>query len=102
MNTENIMTILQKLKERFPKLREREPLKNHCTFRVGGPADFFYELMKTEELPEIVTLAEKNGLPYRIIGRGTNTLFTDKGFRGLIIKNITNKGNSGNIYQTFL
>ena len=81
----------EKLKERFPKIRENEPLKNHCTFRVGGPADFFYELTNIEELPTLVIFAEENGLTYRIIGRGTNVLFTDKGFRGLIIKNLTNQ-----------
>lgn len=83
------MSITQKLKKRFPKMREHEPLKNHCTFRVGGPADFFYELANVEEIPELVTFAEENTIPYRIIGRGTNVLFTDKGFRGLIIKNLT-------------
>lgn len=82
---------LQSLKDEFPGLRENEPLKNHCTLRVGGPADLFYELENIEELPELVKLAENNNLPYRIIGRGTNILFTDKGFRGLIIKNVTDE-----------
>lgn len=82
---------LEKLRLAFPKLREQEPLKNHGTFRVGGPADFFYELSNIEELPALVALAEENHLPYRFIGRGTNVLFTDKGFRGLIIKNISNR-----------
>lgn len=85
------MTILKKLKERFPKIIENEPLKNHSMFRVGGPADLFYELTNIEELAELVTLAEENGIPYRLIGRGTNILFLDDGFRGLIIKNISNE-----------
>lgn len=83
------MSITQNFKERFPRIREKEPLKNHCTFRVGGPADFFYELTNIEELPELITFSEENTIPYRLIGRGTNILFTDKGFRGLIIKNLT-------------
>ena len=83
------MAIEEKFKERFPKMRQQEPLKNHCTFRVGGPADFFYELHKIEELPPLIILAEENTISYRLIGRGTNILFTDKGFRGLIIKNLT-------------
>lgn len=81
--------IFEKLKERFPNIRQDELLKNHCTFRVGGPADFFYELKNIEELPALITYSEENNIQYRIIGRGTNVLFTDKGFRGLIIKNIT-------------
>lgn len=83
------MTLFQKLKERFPGIREQEPLKNHGTFRVGGPADFFYEMTNIEELPELISLAEENSVAYRIIGRGTNVLFTDKGFRGLIVKNLS-------------
>ena len=79
----------EKLKKIFPGLREKEPLKNHCTFRVGGPADLFYELKDIEEIPPLITMAEENAVPYRIIGRGTNVLFTDKGFRGLIIKNLS-------------
>lgn len=83
--------LFEKLKERFPDIRQNEPLKNHCTFRVGGPADFFYELTNIEEIPELITFAEENSIPYHIIGRGTNVLFTDKGFRGLIIKNLSNE-----------
>lgn len=81
--------LFEKIKERFPAIRENEPLKNHCTFRVGGLADYFYELTNIEELPPLVIFAEENSIPYRVIGRGTNILFTDKGFRGLIIKNLT-------------
>lgn len=68
-------------------MRFGEPLNNHCTFRVGGPADAFYELNKIDELPALIAAAQEKGIAYRLIGRGTNVLFTDKGFRGLIIKN---------------
>lgn len=81
--------LFEKLKERYPGVRKNESLKNHCTFRVGGPADFFYELKNVEELPELIAFVESNSIPYRIIGRGTNILFTDKGFQGLIIKNLS-------------
>ena len=87
IDLEIIITMLKKLKERFANLRKNEPLKNHCTLRVGGPADLFYELTNIEELSELLTLTEEAQIPYRIIGRGSNILFTDKGFRGLVIKN---------------
>ena len=83
--------LFEKIKKQFPLVKQNEPLKNHCSFRVGGSADMFYELKNIEELPSLITFAEENAVPYKIIGRGTNILFTDKGFRGLIIKNITNK-----------
>lgn len=82
---------LEKLKKQFPRLKENEPLKNHCTFRVGGAADLFYELLNIDELPSLIIAAQESGVTYRVIGRGSNSLFTDKGFRGLIIKNLTNK-----------
>lgn len=83
--------VLQSFKKQFPAAREHESLKKHCTLRVGGPADLFYELTNIEELPKIIELAEENSIRYRIIGRGTNVLFTDKGFRGLIIKNLSQR-----------
>lgn len=83
--------LLQRLRKHFPNIKANEPLKNHCTFRVGGPADFFYELLDINELPQIIEIAQKNGIKCKIIGRGTNILFTDKGVRGMIIKNIANK-----------
>lgn len=82
---------LERLKKEFPAIKRNEPLKSHCTMRVGGPADYFYELRNIEELPPLATIAEENSIPYRVIGRGSNVLFTDKGFRGLIIKNLTNE-----------
>ncbi|PJC36713.1 UDP-N-acetylenolpyruvoylglucosamine reductase [Candidatus Peregrinibacteria bacterium CG_4_9_14_0_2_um_filter_53_11] len=81
--------MFEKIKNAFPKIRENEPLKQHCTFRVGGPADLFYELKNIDELPELIRLAEEASLPYKIIGRGSNCLFTDAGFRGLIVKNVS-------------
>lgn len=83
--------VFEKLKIQFPKIRFSESLKNHCTLRVGGRADLFYELTNIEELPQLITLAEENSIPYVFVGRGANVLFTDKGFRGLIIKNLTDE-----------
>lgn len=74
-------------------MKTGEPLKNHCTFRVGGPADYFYELFNIEELPQLITLADENQIPYVIIGKGSNVIFLDDGFRGLVIKNLSNRLN---------
>ncbi|MBP9718184.1 UDP-N-acetylmuramate dehydrogenase [Candidatus Gracilibacteria bacterium] len=80
----------QRILTAFPRLKQNELLKNHCTFRVGGPADLFFEWFKKDDLPALLQFAQRDGIPYKVIGKGTNTLFTDKGFRGLIIKNMTN------------
>lgn len=73
------------------KLKIKEPLSKHCTFQTGGETDFFYELKNLEELPELIKFAIQKKIPYLVIGKGSNILFDDKGFRGLIVKNITEK-----------
>jgi len=63
------------------------PLRNHSTFRIGGPARYFFE---AEALPEVVaaiSLCRRRDQPYYLIGGGSNLLFDDAGFQGLIIKN---------------
>jgi UDP-N-acetylmuramate dehydrogenase len=82
---------LTKLQKSFPNILENEPLRNHCTFRAGGPADYFYELRNIEELPDLIELANKLHIPIFLFGMGTNTLFLDGGFRGLCIKNMANQ-----------
>jgi len=58
---------------------------------IGGPADYFYRAQETEEIPQLIEFAKKHTLPYLVIGKGSNLLFDDKGFRGLIIKIETNE-----------
>lgn len=71
----------------FPHcVRRNELLKNHCTLKIGGPADFFAEPSSQQEILELLAFARKNGLQFSVIGCGSNILFDDEGFRGLIIK----------------
>jgi UDP-N-acetylmuramate dehydrogenase len=62
-------------------------LGEHSSFKIGGPADFFFEALSAEELKLAVRLARRQGLRYFLIGGGTNILFDDAGYRGLIVKN---------------
>lgn len=59
------------------------------TFKIGGPAEFFYEAGTVSELVEAVTKGRKLGLQITILGGGTNVLIGDKGIRGIVIKNNT-------------
>jgi len=68
----------------------KEKLSKYSTFQIGGPADFFYKLENTAELTALLAFAKKKKIPYFILGGGSNILFDDKGFRGLVIK-IDNK-----------
>jgi len=62
-------------------------LSEHSSFRIGGPADYFFEARSAEELLTAVRLARREGQRFFIIGGGTNILFDDAGYRGLIVKN---------------
>lgn len=72
--------------ELFPKIKKKEPLSKHCWYALGGPADFFIEVENMDEIPPLIRSAKKNNLPYFILGGGSNTVFHDEGFRGLVIK----------------
>jgi len=64
-----------------------EPMSPHTSFRIGGPADLYAVAASAQELIELVSLAREQGIPYLIIGRGTNILVADEGVRGLVIEN---------------
>jgi UDP-N-acetylmuramate dehydrogenase len=69
------------------RLRLREPLGQYTTFRVGGPADLFYESTSADDLALAVTAARSLGINYFVLGLGANILIGDHGFRGLVIRN---------------
>src|SRR6266576_812444 len=69
------------------RLKRNEPLAQYTTFKIGGPADLFYDATSVEDLAGAVTAARDLGLEYFVLGLGANILIGDKGFRGLIIRN---------------
>src|SRR5688500_13538893 len=69
------------------RLRRAEPLAPYTTFRIGGPADLFYDAMSADDLANAVIGAREAGLPFFVLGLGANVLVGDRGFRGLVIKN---------------
>ena len=66
-------------------VRAQEPLARHTSWRVGGPADFFVQAPTLEILKRAAQTARAQALPYFLLGRGTNILSADAGFRGLVI-----------------
>lgn len=67
------------------RLEEHVPLSRLTSLHVGGPARYVATITHEQELTEALTLAEDKGLPYFILGKGSNTLFSDAGFEGVII-----------------
>jgi len=76
---------MAKLKQRL-KLKRNVPLAPYTTFGVGGRARYFISVSNTAELIEAVLLAKKKNWPYFLIAGGSNVVFGDKFFRGLVIR----------------
>jgi len=72
-------------------LKTGELLAPHTTFKIGGPADFFYPASTPEELIKGINTAKEFNLPYFVLGGGSNLLVSDSGFRGVVIKNLCRK-----------
>lgn len=67
------------------ELLEHVPLADYTTFRIGGKARFFVSAPSVEVLREAITYAREHALPVCVIGGGSNTLFSDLGWSGLVI-----------------
>ena len=70
----------------FPHQRAK-PLKCFSTLGIGGPARYFAEAKKCEQMQEMFAFASHVHLPVFILGKGSNCLFDDRGFDGLVILN---------------
>ena len=68
------------------RVRLDEPMAKHTTFKIGGPADLFYEAKNEEELIGAIRSIREIRMPYFLLGGGSNILVSDKGFRGIVIK----------------
>jgi UDP-N-acetylmuramate dehydrogenase len=68
------------------KIKVNEPLANHTTMKIGGPADILIEPSSIENLEKLMKLIIKKQIPWRAIGRGSNLLVSDLGIEGVVIK----------------
>lgn len=62
-----------------------EPMSEHTTFGVGGPADVFVTPQSIDELVSVVAACRKLDVSYFVLGKGSDLLVSDKGFRGVMI-----------------
>jgi UDP-N-acetylmuramate dehydrogenase len=67
------------------RARRGESLARHSTMRVGGPADLFFVAPGADALAAAVRIAARAGVQWLVVGRGSNLVFADSGFRGLVI-----------------
>lgn len=86
-------------------IKTNEPMKNHTSFKIGGPAEIYIKITSIEELQKVLEFAKKENIKITILGNGSNVLVSDKGIKGIVIKtnlkeiNIENK-DSENIEVT--
>ena len=67
------------------RARRRESLAGYTAIRVGGPADLLVVCEGADQVVETVELAREHGVPWQVIGGGSNILVADDGIKGLVI-----------------
>ena len=70
----------------LPGIAEDEPLASRTSFGIGGPADFFLELGRPEAIEKALEGSRERGIPYLLLGAGTNLLIADRGVEGLVVR----------------
>ncbi len=88
MNLQQKENLLKELHKILPdqQISQDVLLASHTSFGIGGPADFLLRVGKKEELKKVLSLCRTTDCPKLVLGRGTNILFRDKGYRGIIIR----------------
>ena len=79
---ERLKQLLQAEEIRFI---ENESLAAHCTFKIGGPADVFVQPETEEQLCRVIALCKACDVKYYLLGNGSNILFEDAGYRGVVV-----------------
>lgn len=77
--------LIQDLQRQGISTREREPLSRHTTFKIGGPAAVFCEPETEEQLAAALRSCKKAGARCYLLGKGSNILFADEGFDGVVL-----------------
>ncbi|MDP4153840.1 MAG: UDP-N-acetylmuramate dehydrogenase [Bacillota bacterium] len=68
------------------KIAVDEPMSNHTTFKIGGPASILVTPLGMYGLADVVTLCRQKSVPYLVIGNGSNLLVSDSGLDMVVIK----------------
>ncbi len=65
---------------------ENEPLARHTTYRIGGPARYFLNPAEVADVEKALQFAQDKGMPWLVLGLGSNVLVKDAGYPGLVIR----------------
>lgn len=75
------------MRDFFSQFQHHRPLKELCTFGIGGPAKHYIEVSEQALLSALLAFCNAHQLPFFVLGKGSNVLFDDRGFNGLVIHN---------------
>ncbi len=82
---ENQALLVKALQEENILCRENESLAGHTTMKIGGPARVFCRPIGTAQLIRCIQLCRELGVEHYLLGKGSNTLFSDEGYPGAVI-----------------
>jgi len=91
--------IFQRIRKELPGIKKGVSLKEYTTFKIGGPAQYFLEVKTKQGLIEAIKKARNCGVPFFILGGGSNILVSDEGYKGLIIRIKNQESRIKNISQ---
>ncbi len=88
VNNLNKKEVLESLKKVISeeKIKQNEQMKEHTSFKIGGPAEIYIKPSNIEEMKEILNIAKNNEIPLTIIGNGSNLLVMETGIKGIVLK----------------
>lgn len=82
------MKLASEIRDHFPHLcvRENEPLAGYTTFRLGGPCPLLMDGAGADDLPGLIRLLTGRGMPFLVIGEGSNLVISDAGLECAVIR----------------
>lgn len=85
MDNKEILNNLEKIISK-EKIKQNEPMREHTSLKIGGPAEFFVKVNSVEELRKVLQFSKINKIPLIVVGNGSNLLVLDKGIKGIVVK----------------
>jgi UDP-N-acetylmuramate dehydrogenase len=87
MASERATTLLDSLQAiEGLKVKPNEPLARYTTMKIGGPADYFLDIDARPALAQALKILSEHGVPFCLLGKGSNVLVSDRGVRGAVIR----------------
>jgi len=68
------------------QIKEKEPMSEHTSLHIGGAAEYLLTPMSVCEVGNVISLCKSHGMPYYIMGNGSNLLVADSGYPGVIVQ----------------